>query len=161
MLCFFNDSCVGQSKSRPVKAAGAEVGAQQRNQKLHAAVAKSRFWSQNVHNTSVSEHFLMFWCRKIARGCGEKHILRWKCAKHVSFGALFEVLMSKNCTPLWREAHSQVKMLKNWQSRSTFWSSDVQKLFATVARSTFARQSVQNTCVLAHFLKFRCRKISQ
>ena len=33
----------GQSKSRPVKAAGAEVGAQQRNQKLHAAVAKSTF----------------------------------------------------------------------------------------------------------------------
>ena len=33
----------GQSKSRPVKAAGAEEGAQQRNQKLHAAVAKSTF----------------------------------------------------------------------------------------------------------------------
>ena len=29
-------------------------------------------------------------------------------------GALFEVLMSKNCTPLWRKAHVQVKMLKNW-----------------------------------------------
>ena len=33
----------GQSKSRPVKAAGAEVGAQRRHQKLHAAVAKSTF----------------------------------------------------------------------------------------------------------------------
>ena len=33
----------GQSKSRPVKAAGAEVGAQRRNQKLHAAVAKITF----------------------------------------------------------------------------------------------------------------------
>ena len=32
----------GQSKSR-VKAAGAEVGAQQRNEKLHAAVAKRTF----------------------------------------------------------------------------------------------------------------------
>ena len=32
----------GQSKSRPVKA-GAEVGAQRRNQKLHATVAKSTF----------------------------------------------------------------------------------------------------------------------
>ena len=31
----------GQSKSRPVKAAGAEVGAERRHQKLHAAVAKS------------------------------------------------------------------------------------------------------------------------
>ena len=32
----------GQSKSRPAKAAGAEVGAQRRNQKLHAAVAKRK-----------------------------------------------------------------------------------------------------------------------
>ena len=35
------------------------------------------------------------------------------------------------------------------------------KLHAAVARSTFVSQNVQNTCVLAHFLKFRCRKISQ
>ena len=33
----------GQSKSRPVKAAGAEVGTERRHQKLHAAVAKSTF----------------------------------------------------------------------------------------------------------------------
>ena len=33
----------GQSKSRPVKAAGAEVGAERINQKLHAAVAKRIF----------------------------------------------------------------------------------------------------------------------
>ena len=45
----------GQSKSRPVKAAGAEVGAQQRNEKLHAAVAKNAFSSENVQNTSASE----------------------------------------------------------------------------------------------------------
>ena len=50
----------GQSKSRPVKAAGAEVGAQQRNQKLHAAVAKSTFSSQNAKKLTVSEHFLKF-----------------------------------------------------------------------------------------------------
>ena len=36
----------GQSKSRPVKAAGAESCGQRRNQKLHAAVAKSTFSSQ-------------------------------------------------------------------------------------------------------------------
>ena len=33
----------GQSKSRPVKAAGAEVGAERKHKKLHAAVAKSTF----------------------------------------------------------------------------------------------------------------------
>ena len=50
----------GQSKSRPVKAAGAEAGAQRRYQKLHAAVAKSTFGSEHVQNTSVSDHFLKF-----------------------------------------------------------------------------------------------------
>ena len=39
----------GQSKSRPVKAAGAEVGGERRHQKLHA-VAKSAFSSENVQN---------------------------------------------------------------------------------------------------------------
>ena len=43
MQCFFNDLCVGSVESRPVKAAGAEVGAERRHEKLHAAVAKSTF----------------------------------------------------------------------------------------------------------------------
>ena len=66
----------GQSKSRPAKAAGAEVGAERRNQKLHAAVAKSTFGSENVQNMTASAHFLKFRCRKIARRCGEKHIFK-------------------------------------------------------------------------------------
>ena len=130
-------------------------------EKLHAAVARSTFWSQNVQSTSGSEHFLKFRCRKIARRCGEKHVFKWKCTKHVRFGPLLEVPMSKNCAPLSRDAHFQLKMYKTRQLRSTFWSSDVEKLHAAVARSTFVSQNVQNTCVLAHFLKFRCRKISQ
>ena len=69
----------GQSKSRPVKAAGAEVGAQKRNEKLHAALAKNTFSSENAQNTSASEHFWKFWCRKIARRCGEKRIRKSKC----------------------------------------------------------------------------------
>ena len=64
----------GQSKSRPVKAAGAESGGRRIKQKLHAAVAKSTFGSENVEKQTVSEHFLKFRCRKIARRCGEKHI---------------------------------------------------------------------------------------
>ena len=151
----------GESKSRLVKAAGAESCGQRRNEKLHAAVARSTFSSENVQNMSASEHFLKLRCWKIARRCGEKHIFKWKCTKHVRFGPLFEVEMLKNCTPLWREAQFQVKMLKNWRSRSTFWSSDVEKLHAAVARSTFVSQNVQNTCVLPRFLKFRCRKICQ
>ena len=74
---------------------------------------------------------------KIAHRCGEKHILKSKCTKHVSFGPLLKVTMSKNCTPLWREAHFEVKMYKARQLRTAFRSYDVEKLHAVVARSTF------------------------
>ena len=106
-------------------------------EKLDATVARSAFSSEHAQNTSVSDHFLPFRCRKIARRCGEKCIFKGKCIKHVSSGPLFAVPMSKNCTPLWREAHFQVKMLKNWGVRTTFWSLDIEKLHAAVARSTF------------------------
>ena len=43
---------------------------------------------------------------------GAKHVSKSKCAKHLSFGALLEVAMLKKCTPLWREAHFEVKMYK-------------------------------------------------
>ena len=42
----------------------------------------------------------------------------------------------KNCTPLWREAHFEVKMYKTHQLRTTFGSWDVEKVHAVVARST-------------------------
>ena len=151
----------GQSKSRPVKAAGAEVAAQRRNQKLHTAVAKSAFWSENVQNMSVSEHFLKFRCRKNARRCGETRIWKWNCYKTDGPGALFQVQMSKKCTPLWRKAHVEMKMYKTWGVWSTFWSSDVEKLHATVAKSTLWSQHVQNMRCLEHFLKFWCRKIAR
>ena len=47
-----------------------------------------------------------------------------------------EVGMSKKCTPLWHEAHFQVKMHKTPQLRTTFGSCDVEKVHAVVARST-------------------------
>ena len=63
----------------------------------------------------------------------------------------------KNCTPLWREAHFQVKMYKTHQLRTTFGSWDVEKVHAVVARSTFRSQNVQNTPFSDHFWRFRCR----
>ena len=51
----------------------------------------------------------------------------------------------KKCTPLWREAHFQVKMYKTLQPRNAFGSWDVGKVHAVVARSTFRSQNVQNT----------------
>ena len=64
----------------------------------------------------------------------------------------------KKCTPLWREAHFQLKMYKTHQPRTTFGSWDVEKVHAVVARSTFASQNVQNTPGPDHFWKLRCRK---
>ena len=64
----------------------------------------------------------------------------------------------KNCTPLWREAHFEVKMYKTHHVWNTFGSWDVEKVHAVVARSTFRSQNVQNTSVSDHFWKLRCRK---
>ena len=127
-------------------------------EKVHAVVARSTFPSQNVQNTSAPDHFWKLRCRKSARRCGAKHISKSKCTKHLSSGPLLEVAMSKKCTPLWREAHFQVKMYKTHQVRTTFGSCDVEKVHAVVARSTFQSQNVQNTPGSDHFWKLRCRK---
>ena len=77
-------------------------------EKVHAVVARSTFPSQNVQNTS----------------------------KHLSVGRLLEVAMSEKCTPLWREAHFQVKMYKTPHVRATFGGSDVASLHYTTLHYT-------------------------
>ena len=124
---------------------------------MHAVVARSTFRSQNVQNTSASDHFWKLRCRKSARRCGAKHISKSKCTKHTILGPLLEVEMSKKCTPLWREAHFEVKMYKTPHVRATFGGSDLEKVHAVVARSTFRSQNVQNTRGSDHFWRFRCR----
>ena len=148
----------GGSKSRLPKAAGAEPSGQTRDEKAHAVVARSTFRSQNVQNTPFSDHFWKLRCRKSARRCGTKEISKSKCTKHTRVGPLLEVETSKKCTPLWREAHFEVKMYKTPQLRTTFGSWDVEKVHAVVARSTFRSQNVQNTPRSDHFWKLRCRK---
>ena len=100
MLCFSMVCGSAGSKSNLVKAAGAEVAVELGNEKLHAAVVRSTFSSQNVQNTAFSDHFLKLRCGKITRHCSEKHIFKSKCTKHSILGPLFEVAMWKNCTPL-------------------------------------------------------------
>ena len=124
---------------------------------MHAVVARSTFRSQNVQNTPFSDHFWQLKCRKSARRCGAKHISKSKCTKHLSVGPLLEVELSKKCTPLWREAHFEVKMLKTLGVRTTFGSSDVEEVHAVVARSTFRSQNVKNTRGSDHFWRFRGR----
>ena len=96
----------GCSKSRLAKAVGAEVAVEHRNEKWHAAAARSTFSSQNVYAKHPSSGAILevpIW--KMARRCGAKHICKSKCAKHHILGAIFEVSIWKNGTPLWRKAH--------------------------------------------------------
>ena len=120
--------------------------------------------AKDILKSKCTKHTILgplldFWklrCRKSARRCGAKHILKSKCTKHISVGRLLEVQMSKKCTPLWREAHFQVKMYKTLGLRTTFGSPDVEKVHAVVVRSTFPSQNVQNTSVSDDFWKSRC-----
>ena len=120
-------------------------------EKVHTFVARSTFRSQNVQNTPWSDHFWKLRCRKSARLCGAKHISKSKCTKHTMVGPLLEVEMSKKCTPLWREAHFEVKMYKTHHVRTTFGGSDVEKVHAVVARRTFRSKNVENTGVRTTF----------
>ena len=89
--------------------------------------------SQNAQSTPFSDHFWKLRCRKSAHRCGAKHISKSTCIKHLSVGPLLEVQMSKKCTPLWHEAHFEVKMLKAFWVRTTCGGSDVASLrFSTL-----------------------------
>ena len=82
-------------------------------EKLHAFVTRSIFWSKKRKSTSLSEHFWKLRCGESARRCGAKHIWKWKVRKDTILGALLEVEMLKKCMPFWREAHFEVKCVKN------------------------------------------------
>ena len=132
-------------------------------EKVHAVVARSTFGSQNVQNTPMSDHFWKLRCRKSARRCGEKHISKWKCTKHTMVGALLEVEMSKKCTPLWREAHFEVKMLKTLGVRTTFGGLDVEKVSKKCTplwrEAHFEVKSVKKLRVLSLFWREDVEKV--
>ena len=81
------------------------MAVQQKGEKLHAAVARSAFVSQNVQKTSVRDQFWKLRSGKIARHCGAKHMSKSKCTKQLIVGAILEGPMFKNGARLWREAH--------------------------------------------------------
>ena len=156
-------------------------------EKVHAAVARSTFRSQNAtkHTSSgpLLEVAMSKKCTPLRRHFEVKmhktHQLRttfgsWDvekvhavvarstfrsqnvqnttCSRH-----FWRFQMSKKCTPLWREAHFEVKMLKAPGVRTTFRHSDVEKVHAVVTRSTFWSQNVKNTRGSDHFWRLRCR----
>ena len=83
---------------------------------------EATFRSQNVQNTRAPDHFWKLRCRKSARRCGAKHILKSKCTKHrlrTTFGS-------------WavEKVHAVV-------ARSRFWSQKCKKLTGTEHLWTF------------------------
>ena len=95
-------------------------------------------------NTSASDDFWKLRCRKSARRCSAKHISKSKCTKHTSSGPLLAVEMSKKCTPLWREAHFEVKMLKTLGCSDHFWR--------------FRCRKSARRCGAKHISKSKCTK---
>ena len=100
-----------------------------------------------MYNTPFSDHFWKLRCRKSARRCGAKHISKSKCTKHTRSGPLLEVEMLKKRTPLWREAHFQVKMYKAHHVRRCtdhFWR--------------FRCRKSARRCGAKHISKSKCTK---
>ena len=94
-------------------------------EKVHAVVARSRFRSQNVQNTPCSDHFWSLRCRVL-----------------------------KKCTPLWREAQFQVKMLQTLGFPTTFGGSDVASLrFASLHYTTLHDTTLHYMTL--HYTTFR------
>ena len=152
-----------------------------RDEKLHAVVARSTFPSQTVQNTILGPLLEVEMLKKCTLLWREAHFevkmykthqvrttfgscdvekvhavvarstFRSQTVQNTILGPLLEVAMSKKCTPLWREAHFEVKMYKTHHSRTTFGGSDVEKVHAVVARSTFRSQKCKQLRVLSLF----------
>ena len=128
-----------------------------RGQKLHAAVARSTFWSQMLKKLSsgalleveMSNKCTPLWHeadlqgKNVKNGLSRTTVEIWDVEKHM---------------PLWCEAHLQLRNVKNWRSRTTFGRRDVENVHAVVARSTFACQKCEKLTVSDHFCTSGCRK---
>ena len=133
--CVFPMICgSGGSKSRLAKAAGAEPSGQMRDEKLHAVVARSTFPSQNAQNTN---HLHAVW------------------RSTLKFGSSDHFWMSKKCTPLWREAHFEVKMYKTHQVSDHFWKLRCRKSVRRCGAKHISKSKVQKTEAFGHFWTFR------
>ena len=119
-------------------------------EKVRAVVARSTFPSQNVQNTPWSDHFWKLRCRKSARRCGAKHISKSKVLKTGGLGPLLEVQMSKKCTPLWREAHFEVKMYKTHHVRTIFGGSEVVSRFTLHSNTLHYTTTTTTTTTTLH-----------
>ena len=75
-----------------------------------------------------------------------------KKAPRCMFGALLEVELRKICATFWRESALEVKIVKNWQARSTFGSWAAESLRHAAARAISAKKRHHIACS-EHFWK--------
>ena len=117
----------------------------QRRERVRRKKMQVREKLEKSQNTVFFEWFVAPAGRKVGslKRQVRSHLARWEM---------------KNCTPLWHEAHFEVKMHKALQLRSTFRSWDVENVDAVVAQSTFGSQNAQSTPCSDHFSKLRCRR---
>ena len=151
-------------------------------EEVHAVVARRTFPSQNVKNTRGSDHFWKLRCRKSAREAHfevkmykthhswttfgswdvekvyavvarstfrSEHVQNTTCLRHFW---RFRCRKSARCCGA--KHISKSKCTKHPHVRATLGGSDVEKVHAIVARSTFRIQNVRGS---DHFWRFRCR----
>ena len=82
--------------------------------------------------------------------CGAKHM--WKKKFQSPFGS-WDV---EKCTPLWGEAHFEVKMYKTHHARSTFGSWDDEKSARPCGAKHMSSQKCKKLAVSEHFLRLGC-----
>ena len=80
-------------------------------------------------------------------------MLESKCSKHPGLGILCKLRCRKS-------AHFEVEMPKSPLVRTTFGSSDVEKVHAAVARSTFPSQNCRITTCSNNFWTFKRRSVA-
>ena len=61
--------------------------------------------------------------------------------------------MSKKCTPLWRQAHFQLKMYKTHHARTIFGGSDVEKVHAVVGAKHISKSKCTKHTMYGLFLE--------
>ena len=120
-----------------------------------------RFWRVGIARNAVFFH--SFVASKVCKGRSEKRggakdrlpkmskkfaprlraraLRKSKSLKTGGIGALFEVQVGKICTTPARESDLEIKIVKNWEPRNTFWSSSRQNLHRACARERFGSQN--------------------
>ena len=95
-----------------------------------AEMCEMRFWRVGIAQNAVFFHIVL-WLRRLGKSV----------PKNGSCGGPAAQEVDKICTTLWRESVLEVKIVKNWQVRSTFGSWAPQNLHHAVARERFGSQN--------------------